>query len=272
MEKLIAGQSSKLIQRMLPGLTMSIGSPASEAGPLPCVSPVGLTVDQSGPEAAPANPSRRRVGKKAKRTKGISGRGCGTKSFAGVHQSRLESRLRALLDVNGSLEYELTWKHWDMSSGVPICALRASARRTSDSDCSGPEADSCDLLGWSAPQWHDGRRPGADLSSTQGGNLSRDVPVFLSGWVAPSARDWKDTPGMSMTGVNPDGSSRDRIDQLPRQVHGIAMTSPDAGTVKRGVLDAEFSRWLMGFPREWDKASPRFQIWCDVQARIALGD
>ncbi len=28
----------------------------------------------------------------------------------------------------------LTWKHWDMPSGPPICALRASAPRTSDND------------------------------------------------------------------------------------------------------------------------------------------
>lgn len=39
----------------------------------------------------------------------------------------------------------------------------------------------------------------------------------FTGWVTPSARDWKDTAGMSITGVNPDGSIRHRIDQLPRQ-------------------------------------------------------
>jgi hypothetical protein len=33
-----------------------------------------------------------------------------------------------LTDVNGSLEYVLTWKEQDMPSGLPICALRASAR------------------------------------------------------------------------------------------------------------------------------------------------
>jgi hypothetical protein len=37
----------------------------------------------------------------------------------------------------GSPEYALTWKHWAMTSGPPICALRASARRTSDNASSG---------------------------------------------------------------------------------------------------------------------------------------
>jgi hypothetical protein len=52
-------------------------------------------------------------------------------------QSCLENRLRARLDVDGSPEYVLTWKRWDMASGVPICALRASARRTSGKGCGG---------------------------------------------------------------------------------------------------------------------------------------
>jgi hypothetical protein len=60
-------------------------------------------------------------------------------------QLLLESRLRLLLDVDGSPEYALTWKRWDMSSSPPICALRASARRTFDNACGG----------WGSPQASD---------------------------------------------------------------------------------------------------------------------
>ncbi len=38
----------------------------------------------------------------------------------------------------------------------------------------------------------------------------------LVAWPTCSARDWKDSPGMATTGVNPDGSERSRLDQLPR--------------------------------------------------------
>lgn len=38
-------------------------------------------------------------------------------------------------------------------------------------------------------------------------------------WASPAARDWKDSPGMSATGKNPDGSARVRLDQLARQVY-----------------------------------------------------
>lgn len=38
----------------------------------------------------------------------------------------------------------------------------------------------------------------------------------ITGWPTASARDWKDSEGMSLTGTNPDGSERSRLDQLPR--------------------------------------------------------
>src|SRR3990167_2503911 len=40
-------------------------------------------------------------------------------------------------------------------------------------------------------------------------------------WATPSARDWKDTPGMTTMGTNPDGTERDRNDQLPRQANQV---------------------------------------------------
>src|SRR6516225_9296074 len=34
-------------------------------------------------------------------------------------------------------------------------------------------------------------------------------------WATPSSRDWKDSEGMSQTGASPDGTMRNRLDQLP---------------------------------------------------------
>ena len=50
------------------------------------------------------------------------------------------------------------------------------------------------------------------------------VPGFLP-WHSPAARDWKDTAGMATTATNPDGSTRTRLDQLPRQAL-LAKTPP----------------------------------------------
>lgn len=69
---------------------------------------------------------------------------------------------------------------------------------------------------------------------------------------SPSARDWKDTPGMSETGVDPDGSERTRLDQLPRQAQlaasGPTATGGTAETASTGQLNPDYSRWLMGLP------------------------
>jgi hypothetical protein len=72
---------------------------------------------------------------------------------------------------------------------------------------------------------------------------------------SPSARDWKDTSGMSETGVDPDGSIRTRLDQLPRQAqladYGETATGGTPATKSTGQLNPEYSRWLMGLPIEF---------------------
>jgi hypothetical protein len=115
-------------------------------------------------------------------------------------------------------------------------------------------------------------------------NLATDVKM-LSGWASPSSRDWKDTPGMATEGVNPDGSTRERLDQLPRQAamavdgwrtpdtmpdapckgtnavnvtqglgnqaRGTMPSGSPAATERPGALNPAFPCYLQGFPTEW---------------------
>jgi len=99
-------------------------------------------------------------------------------------QRRLENSLKSRLDTQSSLEYAMTWKHWDMQSGPPICALRARARRTSDSVCSG----------WHTPQAHDPspRSPGQKLKhGTKHGCGDLNADAQLAGWPTAGATDHK---------------------------------------------------------------------------------
>ena len=209
-------------------------------------------------------------------------------------QRSLGNRLHQKMDVNGSLEYALTWKQWDMLSGVPICALRARARRISDNDYSGwptpqnrataggdyadPEkalarltsghqinlADVALVSGWATPQARDhfpAHSPEyiAAKKAEGHGMANLNDQVMLTGWATPSSRDWKDSPGMATTGINPDGTVRNRTDQLPCQaalVSGETSISSPAVTEKPGALNPEFVRWLMGFPPEWGSCAP----------------
>lgn len=112
-------------------------SQASGAGRSRSSSLAGQKTKKSGAGAARANLSRPLEKEKATKMSVISGPIFFASSPSGDLQRSLESRLRARLALNGSLEYELIWKHSAIDSGVPICRLRASARRTSDNASTG---------------------------------------------------------------------------------------------------------------------------------------
>ena len=112
-------------------------SPGSADGPMRSGSLGGQTTSPSGPDHVPVSRFRSLDSEKAMPTNATSGPLFSASSPSASLQSYLENRLRARMDVNGSPEFVLTWKHWDMPAGPPICALRARARRCQDNGCIG---------------------------------------------------------------------------------------------------------------------------------------
>ena len=126
--------------------------------------------------------------------------------------------------------------------------------------------------GWATPNTLDGLPPrGVDglIRQATGARKGRRLPANLReqvdpvscevyrqiNWPTASARDYKDTPGMS---VERDGRTLGRIDQLPRAVYHYGrqdqITLNTSGS-PQGLLNPRWSEILMGIPMGWTMPS-----------------
>ena len=171
-----------------------ISSQASVSGATHSDSPGGPTTDLSGPARALANPSASPAEAKAPTTSATSGPSGSASSASAALQSSLESRLRALTASRGSTLYALTWKARATPSGLLICALRASVRRTS---VSASTSSALPETGWPTPVKSDGDggRTSRGASATGRTPDGRKVSVSLNhvalmaGWPTTGAKD-----------------------------------------------------------------------------------
>ncbi len=117
----------------------------------------------------------------------------------------------------------LTWKPSATPRGRLLFRLVPSMPDTEETD-----------FGW----WPTPTKEGFDAQGDRGTQDTLHSAVKM--WPTAGARDWKDTPGMAKTGTNPDGSERQRDDQLARRVYGE--------TNQTGSLNPAWVEWLMGYP------------------------
>ena len=226
------------IRETLQTIDSVTSSRESADGLMLCVSRGGLTIKLYGQGAAPASLSAPLASDLAPPTSATSGPSSTASSRSAALQSSLESRLRARTDVNGSPEYALTWRQWDMLSGPPICALRARGRPISDSG----------YIGWPTTIASDHKSRSASQAT-----LDRDArplreivrAVCPSGWATPRQTDAEKNVR------SPEGAAKEIARKGGQNDLGV-ITGLVASTEKRGALNPAHSRWLMGFPPEWD--------------------
>ena len=197
----------------------------------------------------------------------------------------LGNRLKEQLEWVGSMEYSQTWKLKVTPAGRQYWAHIASTRRTSGKGRTGwptPQAidasgqgrqgrfkkdgnrnpnstgsyrmdlkDAALLTGWPTPNtnnikgaYQDDAKNIARMEAGRQVNL-QDV-ARLAGWATPTVQDSANTAGRSQF----------RRNSLPLNceatlVPGQIQYGFPAPTEKRGVLNPNHSRWLMGYRAEW---------------------
>ena len=207
----------------LPNATSSQGS---GDGASHCERQDGQMIGQYGRDPAHANLSARQALEAGCLMSGTSGRTGTTSSTSAALQQYLESRLQVKTASTGSTLYRLTWRQRDTPLQLQICALRASARRTSDSasGSSGwptPAANTygedlekemarrarlkekhgngngagmtialaAQMAGWPTPQMRDFRSGGEDRVSNPDRSNNLNDFVLMAGWPTPMATD-----------------------------------------------------------------------------------
>lgn len=234
-------------QAISPGIDNAIFSQGSAGGATPYGSRDGQTIDMFGPDPVHANHSAQPERVEDSTTSAICGRNStGLLSSASL-QSFLESRLQARLSTIGSTLYKLTWKPWVTPSGVSRSRLRGSVHRTCE----------IEITGRVTPSARDWKDSGADIvpRSDNGRQRFDQLPrqANLAGWPTPTKTDsikrGKVSPRPGAVGL---AEMAQTTSPARLTADGEMLTGSLAGMESGGQLNPAHSRWLMGYPAEWD--------------------
>ena len=243
----------KLNQKTLTGSPSAIFSLVSAAGLSRSDLREFRKIRLAGREARLANRLARQESNSGSLTRDTSRQSSSTSSASAALQSSLGNKLRQQLQNRGCAIYKLTWKEKTTPSGLPYSQLVASAHRTKENDSSLVRTN------WPTPTTRD-HKDGKECPNVPTNSLlGREV--WKANWPTPRSADGEKnvrTLEGALSEIQRKGGPQDvaqaaAITQPIRiTASGQMLTGSAAGMENSGQLNPAHSRWLMGYPPEWD--------------------
>ena len=272
----MSGQFSMFNPPNLLDTPNATSSPESAGGPTPCDSQDGPMTDLFGREVAPVRDTAQPVKVKARLTHGTFGRLGFHSSASAALMSSLANKCRQRLGMDGSTLFRQKWKERRTPSGRLYWEHTASVPRTGDNDsgswptpnavtggansqresrgAGGPDLQEVALMAtWPTPGCpapHDSENTEGRLRIRKAGNFQDDARIYPAAWASPSSTDMKGAPAKPYS-ERGGGAKGQRLDS--QVVHlGPVLTGSPVEIRGLGQLNPAHSRWLMGYPQEWD--------------------